>query len=189
MVQAAVTIFWALCCYFPSQHLPRFYGTTEMFLPLMKSTLSKVRCCITSSSDASTKILIQESIQEKKDNSVLLQGQKPLYLDVLGEEKTPLSLVGLISWKLGSRKLQALGQNFMLVCHQGRVCLWICEETGAQLEFELLHLVVMQVLLNQVAFSFKSCLHIRWDVWDHPRHEELNHKDHMLQRKNDSLRQ
>lgn len=82
-----------------------------------------------------------------------------------------------------SRRL-ALGQHFMLVCHRRRFRRRLCDETGAHLEFDPLHLVFMQVLLNQIAFSFEPSLHAWRDVWDHPRHEELHHKDHMLRRKN-----
>lgn len=44
------------------------------------------------------------------------------------------------------------------------------------------HLVVVQVLLDEVAFSFNPGLHLGGNVRNHPRHEELHHKRHMLKR-------
>lgn len=83
-----------------------------------------------------------------------------------------------------TEELRAFREHFVLVARHGRFWWRLCEETGAQLHFEPLHLVVMQVLLNQVAFSFNPRLHVWWDVWDQPRHKEFHHKHHVLQRNN-----
>lgn len=107
-----------------------------------------------------------------KDKNIFSHRQKPLYTDAPGPSVAQ------------SVTLQALRQRFMLVGRQGHFWLRLREETGTQLEFEPLHLVVMQVLLNQVALSLKSSLHACRDVGDHPRHEELHHEHDMLQREN-----
>lgn len=51
-----------------------------------------------------------------------------------------------------------------------------------QLLFQLLHLIVVQVLLHQVAFPLYTGLHIRWHIWDQPCHKELHHKHNMLRK-------
>lgn len=71
----------------------------------------------------------------------------------------------------------------MLVGRQRHVRARLRDEAGAQLQLELLHLVVMQVLLDQEALSPDSRLHVRRDVRDQPRHEELHHKHHVLRNK------
>lgn len=42
------------------------------------------------------------------------------------------------------------------------------------------YLVVMQVLLDEVAFSFNPGLHLGGNVRNHPRLEELHHERDML---------
>lgn len=50
----------------------------------------------------------------------------------------------------------------------------------AELDLELLHLVVMEILLDQVALSLYSSLHIGRNVGNHPGHKELDNEHHML---------
>lgn len=50
----------------------------------------------------------------------------------------------------------------------------------AELDLELLHLVVVEVLLHQVALSLHPSPDVRGNVGDHPRHEELHHEDDVL---------
>ena len=52
---------------------------------------------------------------------------------------------------------------------------------AGQLVFELLHLVVVEVLLHQVALPLHARLHLRRDVRDQPGHEVLDQEDHVLQ--------
>ena len=49
-----------------------------------------------------------------------------------------------------------------------------------ELFLQFLHLVVVQVLLNEVAFPLHSGFHVRRNVRDHPGHEELHGEHHML---------
>lgn len=79
----------------------------------------------------------------------------------------------------GGGGLQALGQN--PVRRGGRFGRRLGDEAGAQLHLQPLHLVVVQVLLHQVALALDPRLHVRRDVGDHPRHEELDHEHHVLQ--------
>lgn len=157
-----------------------FYGT-GMFHPLETQILSKVKCYIWffffGYLYTNPNIGVHSA---RKDISVFIPKMEAL---VCGRHPD----IPFLAWLVGevwSRWLQALRQHFMLVCHRGHFWLWLCDETGTQLEFDPLHLIVMQVLLNQVAFSFKPSLHIWRDVWDHPRHEELHHEDHVLRRNN-----
>lgn len=123
-------------------------------------------------------------IQQDKIIAFLSQRQKAL-VSGCSQWGENYQACPFFAWLVGGvkQKLQALRQHFMLVCLQRRIWLRLCDETGTQLEFKLLHLVDMQVLLNQVAFPFNPRLHIWRDVRDHPRHEKLHHKHHMLQRK------
>lgn len=51
-----------------------------------------------------------------------------------------------------------------------------------QLHSELLHLIVVQVFLDQVAFPLYTSLHIRRHIRNQPRHKELHHKHNMLKK-------
>lgn len=50
----------------------------------------------------------------------------------------------------------------------------------AELDLQLLHFVVMEILLDQVALSLHACPHVRGNIRNHPGHEELDHKHNML---------
>ncbi len=54
----------------------------------------------------------------------------------------------------------------------------------AELDLQLLHFIVMEILLDQVALSLHSSPHVRGNVGNHPGHEELDHEHDMLRRKN-----
>lgn len=56
----------------------------------------------------------------------------------------------------------------------------VCGLTLAELQCDLLHVVVVQVLLHHVALVLYAVLNFRRDIRDQPRHEELHHEHHML---------
>ena len=53
----------------------------------------------------------------------------------------------------------------------------------AELNLQLLHLVVMEILLDQVALSLYSSPHVVGNVGNHPGHKELYQEHNMLWRK------
>lgn len=59
------------------------------------------------------------------------------------------------------------------------------DKTLTQLDLELLHLVVVQVFLDEVTFPFDPSLHLGWHIRDQPGHKELHHKHHVLMGKED----
>ena len=82
-------------------------------------------------------------------------------------------------WALGAG-LETLREY--LVCVYGRV-----DHGGAgavapldELVLQLLHLVVVQVLLDEVALPLHSGLHVGRNVGDQPGHEELHGEHHVL---------
>lgn len=85
------------------------------------------------------------STEKGKIIMFLFKRQKPLYINVLSVETCPF-----VAWLARGVKqgLQALRQHFMLVCHWRYFWHRLCDKTGTQLEFEPLHLVVVQVFLN-----------------------------------------
>lgn len=54
----------------------------------------------------------------------------------------------------------------------------------AELDLQLLHFIVMEILLDQVALTLHSSPHVRGNVGNHPGHEELDQEHDMLWRKN-----
>lgn len=56
----------------------------------------------------------------------------------------------------------------------------------AQLDLQLLHFVVMEILLDQVALSLHSRPHVSGNVGNHPGHEELDQEHNMLWRKREN---
>lgn len=50
----------------------------------------------------------------------------------------------------------------------------------AELNLQLLHLIVVEIFLDQVAFSFHPSSDIRGNVRDHPGYKELHHEDNVL---------
>lgn len=53
----------------------------------------------------------------------------------------------------------------------------------AELDLQLFHFVVMEILLDQVALSLNPGPHVRGNIRNHPGHKELYQEDHMLPRK------
>lgn len=49
-----------------------------------------------------------------------------------------------------------------------------------ELDFQLLHFIVMEILLDEVALSLYSSLHFRGNIRNHPGHKELDQKHNML---------
>jgi len=58
----------------------------------------------------------------------------------------------------------------------------ITEAVLAELDLQFLHLVVVEVLLDQVALSLDTSPHVRGNIRNQPGHEELDHKHNMLWR-------
>lgn len=53
----------------------------------------------------------------------------------------------------------------------------------AELDLQLLHFIVMEILLDQVPLSLYTSPHIRGNIRNHPGHKELDQEHDMLQRK------
>lgn len=53
----------------------------------------------------------------------------------------------------------------------------------AELDLQLFHFIVMEILLDQVALSLNPGPHVRGNIRNHPGHEELYQEDDMLPRK------
>lgn len=84
--------------------------------------------------------------------------------------------------RIGPTRLKALGQHLML--GQRRVdVVRACARLPAvlaELDLQLLHLVVVEVLLHQVALPLHPSPDVGRNVGDHPGHEELHHEDNVL---------
>lgn len=84
--------------------------------------------------------------------------------------------------RTGPARLEALGQH--LVLGQRRVDVVRARArlpaVLAELDPQLLHLVVVEVLLHQVALPLHPSPDVRGNVGDHPGHEELHHEDDVL---------
>lgn len=50
----------------------------------------------------------------------------------------------------------------------------------AELDLQLLHFIVVEVLLDKVALSFHPSSYIRGNVGNHPGHKELHNEYDML---------
>lgn len=53
----------------------------------------------------------------------------------------------------------------------------------AELDPQFLYFIVMEILLDQVAFSLYPSLHFRGNIGNHPGHKELHQEHNMLWRK------
>lgn len=50
----------------------------------------------------------------------------------------------------------------------------------AELNLQLLHFVVVEILLDQVTLSLDSSTHFRGNIGNHPGHKELDHEHNVL---------